>query len=158
LLRATGVVGVRLEQRGYQDSESVLEISALGTAASESGEPQARGRGIAASAAPFLSNLSGQDFWTLRKAGYRPVGLVIGNCAYCQIPSWSTLRATNGVMGGSWQNQELSEYSDALYKARALAMGRLETEAGNLGAEGVVEVQVRIDAQPRYLEGNRGNI
>jgi uncharacterized protein YbjQ (UPF0145 family) len=158
MLRATGVVGVRLEQRGYQGSESTLEFLAVGTAIRENGAPPARGTGGTASPPPFLSNLSGQDFWTLRKAGYRPVGLVVGNCAYCQIPSWPTLRITNGVLGGSFQNQELTEYSHALYEARSLAMMRLETEARTLGADGVVEVKVQITARPQYREGNHSNI
>jgi uncharacterized protein YbjQ (UPF0145 family) len=158
MLRATGVVGVRLEQRGYQSSESTLEFSAIGTAILETGGSQAWSQSKAASVPPFLSNLSGQDFWTLRQAGYRPVGLVVGNCAYCQIPSWPTLRATNGVLGGSWQNQELTEYSKALYKARSLAMRRLKAEAANLDADGVVEVQVQIDARPQHKDENHGSI
>ena len=31
---------------------------------------------------PFTSDLSGQDFWTLLNAGYRPLGFVMGNCVY----------------------------------------------------------------------------
>ena len=31
---------------------------------------------------PFTSDLSGQDFWTLLPAGYRPLGLVMGTCVY----------------------------------------------------------------------------
>jgi uncharacterized protein YbjQ (UPF0145 family) len=158
MLGATGVVGVRLEQRGFQTSESTLEFAAVGTAVRETGTSPARHSGSTPSQLPYLSNLSGQDFWTLRQAGYRPVGLVVGNCAYCQIPSWPTLKVTNGVLGGSRQNQELTEYSHALYEARTLAMQRLEDEAGALGAEGVVEVKVRIEAQPQYPEGNHTNI
>jgi hypothetical protein len=31
---------------------------------------------------PFTSDLSGQDFWTLIRAGYAPLGLVMGSCVY----------------------------------------------------------------------------
>jgi hypothetical protein len=31
---------------------------------------------------PFTSDLSGQDFWTLIRAGYAPLGMVMGSCVY----------------------------------------------------------------------------
>jgi uncharacterized protein YbjQ (UPF0145 family) len=83
---------------------------------------------------PFQSDLTGQDFWTLVRAGYRPVGFCMGNCVAYVPPS-----SIGGVGGG---NRELSEYTHVLYDARELAIGRLQYEAETLGAEGIVGVTV----------------
>ncbi len=167
LLGATGVVGVRLEHSRCPWGEALIEFAAVGTAVREVARTGPR---PPAEEALFLSNLSGQEFWALRQRGYRPVGLAVGNCAYYQIPSWATQRVMNGlavnpgstnqplrsnqpllqraIYSGSWQTQELTEYSEAVYQARKLAMRRLEAEARSLAAEGVVQVEVNIEAEP----------
>ena len=86
---------------------------------------------------PFTSDLSGQDFWTLLAAGYRPLGLVMGNCVYHV--------AHQGL--GTWfkqvgRNQEMPNFTQPLYDARELAMERMQTEAERLDAEGIVAVQL----------------
>ena len=83
---------------------------------------------------PFQSDLSGQEFWMLIKAGYRPVGFVMGNCVYYVPPNLLRAPAT--------QSCELSSYTHALYDARELAIERLQAEAEALGATGVVDVTV----------------
>ncbi len=95
-------------------------------------EPYRNARGL-----PFTSDLSGQDFWTLLRAGYRPVGMVMGNCVYHV--------AHQGM--GQWlkqvgQNVEMTNYTQALYDARELAMERMQAEAISLGAQGVVGTQI----------------
>src|SRR5213075_162176 len=92
----------------------------------------------APSGRPFTSDLSGQDFWTLLSAGYRPVGLVLGNCVYHV--------AHQNV--GTWvsrigRNVEMPNYTQALYDARELAMERMQVEAEELQAEGIVAVQLQ---------------
>jgi hypothetical protein len=75
-LEADGVVGVRLEAKGFQTSSHIAEFLAVGTAVrhrTEKGHRPVHGR-------PFTSDLSGQDFWTLLRTGARPVGLVLGSC------------------------------------------------------------------------------
>jgi uncharacterized protein YbjQ (UPF0145 family) len=84
---------------------------------------------------PFQSDLSGQDFWLLIRSGYRPVGFVMGNCVYYIPP-----RILNGV--GDSESRELSDYTHALYDARELAIERLQDEAEELGAKGIVGVTV----------------
>ena len=86
---------------------------------------------------PFTSDLSGQDFWTLLRAGYRPVGLVMGNCVYHV--------AYQGI--GQWfknigKNVEMTNFTQALYDARELAMERMQAEAAHLKAQGIVGVQL----------------
>jgi uncharacterized protein YbjQ (UPF0145 family) len=85
-----------------------------------------------------MSDLSGQDFWTLLKVGYRPVGMVMGSCVY-HVAHQSL---------GQWlkqvgQNVEMANYTQALYDARELAMERMQAEAGNLAAQGVVGMAVK---------------
>src|ERR1019366_7749471 len=75
LLGATGGVGVRLERKQYEWGARLLEFSAIGTAIREADIPPKELENVA----PFVSDLSGQEFWMLRQAGYRPVGFALGN-------------------------------------------------------------------------------
>jgi uncharacterized protein YbjQ (UPF0145 family) len=83
---------------------------------------------------PFQSDLSGQDFWLLIRAGYRPVGFVMGNCVYYVPPEL--------LQAQPQQSTELHAYTHALYDARELAMERLQDEAEELDATGIVGVTV----------------
>jgi len=86
---------------------------------------------------PFTSDLSGQDFWTLLKSGYRPVGMVMGNCVYhVAHQSFGQFFKTAG------QNTEMTNFTQALYDARELAMERMQIEAEEVGAEGIVGVDI----------------
>lgn len=137
-LGADGIIGVRLQVNRYEWGAGLAEFMAIGTAVrslTESHRP-AHGR-------PFTSDLSGQDFWTLLKSGYRPVGLVMGNCVY-HVAHQSLGQALR-QMG---QNTEMANFTQALYDARELAMERMQSEATEMGAEGVVAV--------RLSEGNHG--
>lgn len=132
-LGADGIVGVRLEVTRHEWGESLAEFVAIGTAIrARSGQSYRNVRGL-----PFTSDLSGQDFWTLLRTGYRPVGMVMGNCVYHV--------ARQGM--GQWlkqvgQNVEMTNYTQALYDARELAMERMQAEAISLGAQGVVGAQI----------------
>src|SRR5579875_1066028 len=61
-LRAHGVIGVRFARRSYEWGSNLLEYTAIGTAVKLPNMPLG--------AHPFLSDLSGQEFWTLLQAGY----------------------------------------------------------------------------------------
>ncbi len=133
-LGADGVVGVDLTIRRIDWAPGVLEFVAIGTAIRHRGGDQSF---KAADGRPFLSHLSGQDFWTLLRTGYRPLALVMGCCVY-HI-------AHRGIMqslGGVGRNAELADYTQAFYNARELAMDRLQAEIGNADAAGVVGVSV----------------
>jgi uncharacterized protein YbjQ (UPF0145 family) len=132
-LGADGIVGVRLEITRYEWGESMAEFVAIGTAIrSRSGQPF---RNVAGR--PFTSDLSGQDFWTLLRAGYRPVGMVMGNCVYhvAHMSLGQVLRQVG-------QNVEFANYTQAVYDARELAMERMQAEAARLGAQGIVGAQI----------------
>jgi uncharacterized protein YbjQ (UPF0145 family) len=132
-LGADGIVGVRLTVNLHAWGEHVAEFLAIGTAVHH----RHGGAWRAPNGKPFQSDLSGQDFWTLIRAGYRPLGFVMGNCVYHiahrGLIAWL---ATQG------KNVELPNYTQALYDARELAMERMQAEAQALGAEGIVGVTV----------------
>ena len=87
---------------------------------------------------PFTSDLSGQDFWTLIRAGYAPLGMVMGTCVY-----HIAHQKIGAKMGNIGRNVEIEQFTQALYDARELAMSRMQAEAEALHAEGIVGVQLR---------------
>jgi uncharacterized protein YbjQ (UPF0145 family) len=124
--RAEGVVGVRLqvEHHKWRGDHHVVKMIALGTAVAfdpSHAPPAIAGspRLALADGRPFTSALSGQDFVTLLRAGYRPVSVAVGGSVF----------ELNGlaVSGSSWQgrNEEVTEYTRALSDARELAMQRM---------------------------------
>jgi uncharacterized protein YbjQ (UPF0145 family) len=132
-LGADGIVGVRLTVNLHAWGDHVIEFLAIGTAVKHGGGQSWR----APNGKPFTSDLSGQDFWTLLRAGYRPLGFVMGNCVY-HIAHQGLIQ----WLSNSSKNIELPNYTQALYDARELAMERMQAEAEALNAEGVVGVVV----------------
>ncbi len=133
LLGADGIVGVRLDITYYDWGRRSAEFIAVGTAVSATG-----GEGWKTPAGkPFTSDLSGQDFWTLLEMGYAPVGLVLGNCVY-HVAHRSPKRAISQVA----RSAESPSTTQALYEARELAMTRMQKDAMDIGAEGIVGVQL----------------
>jgi uncharacterized protein YbjQ (UPF0145 family) len=132
-LGADGVVGVRLDIGRYEWGEHLAEFIAVGTAVKHAEGALHR----APSGRPFTSDLSGQEFWTLLQTGHRPVGMVMGSCVY--HVAHQTLRQSMRNMG---QNVELANYTQALYDARELAMERMQAEALEAKAEGIVGVDL----------------
>jgi uncharacterized protein YbjQ (UPF0145 family) len=132
-LGADGVVGVRLDIGRYEWGADLAEFIAVGTAVRHRGGELHR----APNGRPFTSDLSGQDFSTLLRAGYRPVGLVMGNCVY--HVAHQGLRAAWRQIG---RNQEMPNYTQALYEARELAMERMQDEADGLEAGGIVGARI----------------
>jgi uncharacterized protein YbjQ (UPF0145 family) len=132
-LGADGVVGVRLDIGRYEWGAELAEFIAVGTAVKHRGGELHR----APNGRPFTSDLSGQDFATLLRAGYRPVGMVMGNCVY--HVAHQGLRASWKQIG---RNQEMPNYTQALYEARELAMERMQTEADECQAAGIVGTRI----------------
>jgi uncharacterized protein YbjQ (UPF0145 family) len=128
-LGADGIVAVRLDVSVHAWGTNLIEFLAIGTAVHHVGE---QGSYRTRDGKPFTSDLSGQDFWTMLNAGYRPLGLVMGNCVYYVGPP-APASAKTGELAGPTQ---------ALYDARELAMERMQVEAEALEAEGIVGVLV----------------
>jgi uncharacterized protein YbjQ (UPF0145 family) len=59
----------------------------------------------------------------------------MGNCVY-YVPPWMLKHAADN------ESRELADYTHALYDARELAIERLQDEAEDLGATGIVGVTV----------------
>jgi uncharacterized protein YbjQ (UPF0145 family) len=139
-LGADGVVGVRLDVEMKEFGSDIAEFIAVGTAVKA--EPNAAGGGVTKwrnnKDLPFTSDLSGQDFWTLIRAGYAPLGMVMGSCVYHVAH-----QRLGSVIGNIGRNVEIEQFTQALYDARELAMTRMQAEAEALHAEGIVGVQLR---------------
>jgi uncharacterized protein YbjQ (UPF0145 family) len=132
-LGADGVVGVRLEIGRYAWGQDMAEFIAVGTAVKHKAGELHR----APNGRPFTSDLSGQEFSLLLRAGYRPVGLVMGNCVY--HVAHQTMRQ---MWRQAFRNQEMENFTQALYDARELAMGRMQAEAQEIQAAGLVAVRL----------------
>ncbi|MBI5531192.1 MAG: heavy metal-binding domain-containing protein [Deltaproteobacteria bacterium] len=155
-LGADGVVAVRLTVNLHAWGANIIEFLTIGTAV----KAETAGNWRAPDDKPFTSDLSGQDFWTLLHAGYRPLGFVMGNCVYYvgqTMPQQGFQQQMQGYpqqmqgypqqMQGypqqqQVQNQELTGPTQALYDARELAMERMQAEAEGLQAHGIVGVTV----------------
>ncbi len=81
----------------------------------------------------FTSDLSVNEFVLVTEAGFEPLGMVMGTSVY-----------HIGTQGTGYKvSQELGVLSQAMYNARELAMSRMEAEAAQLGADGVIGVELR---------------
>jgi len=134
-LGASGVVGVRLDIRFLQWGEHVGEFIAVGTAVRQKDGQDWRAEG----GVPFTSDLSGQAFYKLLSSGYRPLGLVLGNCVYhVAHQSFGQLLRQAGT------NTEVAVFTQAMYEARELAMSRMQAEAERMKATTVVETRLEV--------------
>src|ERR1700722_12961548 len=132
-LGADGIVGVRLEIGRYDWGADLAEFIAVGTAVRHREGVLHR----APNGRPFTSDLSGQDFSTLLRAGYRPAGLVMGNCVY-HVARQGMLASLKQI----GRNVEMPNFTQALYEARELAMERMQNEADELQSEGIVGARI----------------
>ncbi|HEV7203889.1 MAG TPA: heavy metal-binding domain-containing protein [Jatrophihabitans sp.] len=135
-LGADGVVGVTLRAQQYVWGQGVLEFIATGTAVRA-----LRGQGAhrRPDGRAFSSDLSAQDFYRLLAAGSVPVAFVLGTCVY-HI-------AHQGVMQSLRQagvNQEMVTFTQGVYQARELSLGRMQYEATQAQASGIVGVSVEV--------------
>jgi len=143
LLGAHAVVGVRLTKGAHDWAAGSIEYIAVGTAVRiEGAEPAER---------PVLTDLSGQDYWKLAQAGYRPLGVVGASSVYYIVSSWQQQQAMGGMFT-SWANQELRDFTQGVYDAREVTLGRVSAEARRHGASGVVGVSFEHSVQEREVD------
>lgn len=122
-LGADGVVGVRFTDERMDATKR--EFMALGTAV--------RSRGRQRPAAPFTTELGGQDVAKLLAAGWVPVGMAYGISVAVRHDDWRT-RAQAGVFPFSG-NIEVSGYTELFTHTRAEARRDFTTRAARLGAD-----------------------
>ncbi|MDQ6806718.1 MAG: heavy metal-binding domain-containing protein, partial [Actinomycetota bacterium] len=124
LAAADAVVGVRILQGAHDWAARSIEFVALGTAVRlppHMHHPQGE---------TVLTDLTGQEFVQLCKAGVRPVGIAAHTSVHYVPASWQTQRATTGGWGGaSWVNQELRDFTQGVYAAREKAVGTVVYQA-----------------------------
>jgi uncharacterized protein YbjQ (UPF0145 family) len=144
---ADAVVGVRI-RRAFRDwASDLVEFVAVGTAVRSE-------RYDLGGDEPVLCNLSGQDVVKLVSHGFWPVGIVGGSTvAYVATGTRQQWRS-GGLLSGR-RNQELPDFTQGLYDARALAMAHVTRDAHALHAHGVVGVD--IDRSQREYEREINN-
>lgn len=81
----------------------------------------------------FSSDLSTKEFLIARQAGYSPIAQVMGS-AFMNISFFGNMRRNS--------TGELNDISDALSRARHLAIDRMKQEAKLLGATGVIGIKL----------------
>jgi uncharacterized protein YbjQ (UPF0145 family) len=135
-LGADGIVGVNLKLQMYAWGQDVLEFVATGTAVRHLA---GTGAHRAPSGRAFTSDVSAQDFYRLLATGAVPVAFVLGTCVY-HI-------AHQGVMQSlrqAGQNAEMPQFTQGVYEARELSLVRMQSEAEQAGASGIVGVNVGV--------------
>ena len=135
-LGADGIVGVNLRMQAYVWGQDVLEFLATGTAVRSLASAGAH---RAPDGRAFTSDLSAQDFFRLLAAGAVPVAFVLGTCVY-HIAHQSALQA----LRQAGQNQEMVQFTQGIYEARELSLARMQAEATQVQASGIVGVGVQV--------------
>jgi uncharacterized protein YbjQ (UPF0145 family) len=135
-LGADGIVGVSLRMQMYAWGQEVLEFVATGTAVKAlAGEGAHR----APDGRAFTSDLSAQDFFRLLAAGAVPVAFVLGTCVY-HIAHQSVMQS----LRQAGRNQEMIQFTQGVYEARELALVRMQSEASQAQASGIVGVDIAV--------------
>ena len=94
----------------------------------------------------YVAAMTGQEVWFLLDKGYQPLGLVMGTCIFGVGSLKNLVNTAKGNIHG-----EVKDYSVAMYQARALAFSRMQFEADQLGADGIIVNLLDL----KYLHGNQ---
>lgn len=133
LLGAHGAIGVRVTMARHEWAEGTVEVGIVGTAVTGPDPAPAK---------PWLSDLSGQEWWALQRAGYEAAALVWGNC------TWFVLtKPGDEQIKRSYANVEFTHQSNGLAQARKIALAHLTKQAKAARAHGVTGIHLsrRID-------------
>lgn len=139
LVRADAVVGIHLRERmitmgargkGGDDGGEVIEFTVVGTAVRAPWITHPPGQ-------PVITDLSGQDLWALYQDGYEPCGFLYEFCHYHVFHVTRTFPAVG----------ELSDASDAVEAARAIAADKIARQAAQHEAEYVVGSDIKLSVK-----------
>ena len=136
-LGADGVVGVSLRMQMYVWGQDVLEFVATGTAVKALGAARARtGPRTAARSPRTCPPRTSSGCWPRAAV---PVAFVLGTCVY-HIAHQSVMQALrqSGPEPGDVQ------FTQGVYEARELALVRMQAEASEAQASGIVGVTVAV--------------
>src|SRR5205085_1188582 len=120
--------GVQLTTGRHDWAAGAIEYIAVGTAV--------RIDALGPPGPPALTDLSGQDYWRLWQAGYRPLGVAGASSVYYIVSGWQQRQAQQGMFS-SWANQELRDFTQGVYDVRETTLGRVTAEARRQGAAGL---------------------
>jgi len=144
---ADAVLGVRIDQGMHDWAPGAIEFIVLGTAVRlPEGMRDPSGKAV-------LSDLTGQAFTQLCKAGTRPVGIA-AHASVHYVPATEQTQLAQRAWGASWVNQELVDFTQGVYEAREKAMSFVTAQARELGGDGVIGVS--ISQSSRTHEVRRG--
>lgn len=153
------VVDVSFNANRHDFLNDEIEIVVNGTAVHLPDEPSGddgRAGSAGGGGQPVLTDLSLPEFTLLRRAGYRPMGIVASTSVFYIVASWATRRATMG-----WQrfqpNQELTDFTQGIYAARETALWRAGAQALDQGAGGLIGVKIEHDIEVREVEQNNSS-
>lgn len=130
-LNASGVIGIRLTHQ-LRDKD-LWEYTVQGTAVS--------GCASGLNDRPFTCTFSGQEYFALAAAAYRPVGIAIGVSVYYQ----KFHQRVQQKIVNSGQNVERSDFTRGIYAARHSALTSLEEEAVLMNANGVLSIEITME-------------
>jgi uncharacterized protein YbjQ (UPF0145 family) len=85
----------------------------------------------------FAIDLKSQDFWLVLEKKYQPLGIVMGHCVYSMGSLRHLIINIQGVFHG--------EIKRHLAIARQLALARIQFQADQLGADGIISTDVKIE-------------
>lgn len=141
-LGGDGVVGVRVGVGPFYGNG--LEFMVTGTAV--------RALGDTRPPRPFTSDLSGQDFAKLVRAGWLPTALVMGVGVALRHDDWA-LRSQQS----SWRNQELAGATALVTAARAAARASLDEDVRRHGGQTAVLRDMTLNVREVICGSRSGN-
>ncbi len=146
---ADAVIGVELRTGQHDWAENAIEYVVIGTAVRDEGKRpgredherpthEDRKRGAHAGA-PVLTELSVADYVKLARANIEPLGIVAWSSVFFVAAFYQ-----GQMLGGAgfMENQELREFTQGVYSAREIVMGRMTAQAAELGASGVIGTRI----------------
>jgi len=141
------VIGVDLRVGRYDWAESAIEYALVGTAVRHASARKAAAR------APVITELSVADYVKLAQASVEPLGIVAWSSVFFAAASYAMQMLGGGL--GFTRNQEMPEFTQAVYSARESVVARMTAQAERLGASGVIAVHIEHSIERASLGGGR---
>lgn len=142
-LGAHGVVAMHLVRRAHEWSGDLVEFTAMGTAV--------RLRQRIPGVDLFMAGMDLPSLAKLMAHGQLPVGVAIGLCVYAFLGNWRTTWAAM-----SMNNQEMTDLTEMVYRARGYAMQRMRSDARELGAAGIAGCRVDLGVTEIETQNSMG--
>ncbi len=144
---ADAVVGVDIRTGTHDFAEGGVEQIVVGTAVRRTDRSRR-------TSDPVLTELSVADYAKLLQAGVEPLGIVAWSSVFFVLASGET-QAMGGLTGRLMypENTELVGYTQGIYQARELVVGRMTEQAVRLGAAGVIGTRIAHGISQREIGG-----